>query len=173
MYTITTTLCGLMLTLMAVFVSTGYGQVLPDRIRMEVLQDLYAPATFEHARHIERERDCAICHHHTNGAPAASERCIRCHLGGHEGKSMACKNCHEKEPFSAAVVNQKFKNGQQFHQDRPGLKAAYHFNCIGCHRKQGGPQGCTDCHELTERGEAFYRSGKYAPELGKTATRHH
>lgn len=173
MYTIIITFCGLMLTIMAGITPPAWGEDLPDRISIESLQDLYSPVTFEHARHIVREKDCAICHHHTNGAPAASERCIRCHLGGHEGKSMACKDCHEKEPFSAGVVNQKFKNGQQFHQDKPGLKASYHLGCIGCHKKRGGPQSCTGCHGLTDKGEAFYRSGKHAPDPGKAAKRGH
>jgi len=173
MYTIIITFCGLMLTIMAGITSQAWGEALPDRISIESLQELYSPVTFEHARHIVREKDCAICHHHTNGAPAASERCIRCHLGGHEGKSMACRDCHEKEPFSSAVVNQKFKNGQQFHQDKPGLKASYHLSCIGCHKKRGGPQSCTGCHGLTGKGEAFYRSGKHAPDPGKAAKKSH
>ncbi|MBM4372816.1 MAG: cytochrome c3 family protein, partial [Deltaproteobacteria bacterium] len=31
--------------------------------------------------------------------------------------------------------------------DRPGLKGAYHRQCMNCHREMGsGPMGCEDCH---------------------------
>ncbi|HZV82220.1 MAG TPA: cytochrome c3 family protein [Geobacteraceae bacterium] len=173
MYKITITFCGLMLTIMAGITPRAWGESLPDRISIETLQNLYSPVSFEHARHIERERDCAVCHHHTNGAPAANERCISCHRGGHEVKSMSCTSCHEKEPFSTGVVNQKFKNSRQFHQDKPGLMASYHLGCIGCHKKKGGPESCTGCHGLTSKGEAFYKTGKHAPDPGKSAKRSH
>ncbi len=173
MYTITITLCGRLLTIMAGTTPRAWGENLPDRISIETLQNLYSPVPFEHARHIERERDCAVCHHHTNGAPAANERCLGCHRGGHEVKTMSCTGCHEKAPFSAGVVNQKFKNSRQFHQDKPGLMASYHLGCIGCHKKKGGPQSCTGCHGLTTHGEAFYRTGQHAPASGTAAKRGH
>jgi len=173
MHSVTMTICGILATLLAAFTVPASGENLPDRISIESLQELYAPVTFEHAQHITRERDCAVCHHHTNGAPASQNRCLSCHRGGHEVKSMGCRSCHEKEPFSAEQVNGKFKNNLSFHQDKPGLKAAYHLGCIGCHQKKGGPVTCTACHALTNSGEAFYRSGKYAPDSGKAGKAGH
>lgn len=163
MRTFTITICGILIGVLTVFTPISKAESLPDKVSIESLQNLYSPVTFGHAEHIVRERDCAVCHHHTNGAPAANERCIGCHRGGHEVKSMGCKSCHEKEPFSADLVNQKFKNNLIFHQDKPGLKASYHLSCLGCHKKKGGPVACTDCHALTDAGNELYRSGKYAP----------
>lgn len=174
MHPVTITICGILLAVLAVFVPSGQAENLPDKISIESLKELYSPVTFEHARHITRERDCAVCHHHTNGAPAAEERCLRCHRGGHEVKSMGCAGCHEKEPFSAAAVNGKrVTDNQAFHLDKPGLKASYHLSCIGCHKKKGGPVSCTDCHALTSSGDAFYRTGKFAPDPAKAGKAGH
>ena len=168
MHMFTTTFCGIVFCIMAAFTPASNADGLPDNITIDTLKNLYSPVTFGHAKHIVREKDCAVCHHHTNGAPASNDRCIRCHRGGHEVKSMGCKSCHENTPFSAESVNQKFANTQIFHQDKPGLKVSYHLSCLGCHKKKGGPIGCTDCHEITDSGEAFYRSGKYAPDPKKS-----
>lgn len=173
MYTVTISICGMLLGVLAVFTPISHAENLPDKISIESLKNLYTPVSFGHSQHIMREKDCAVCHHHTNGAPASDERCIRCHRGGHEVKSMGCKSCHEKEPFAAEIVNQKFKDNLIFHQDKPGLKASYHLSCIGCHKKKGGPVACTDCHALTGSGNEFYRSGQYAPDPKKAAKSGH
>ena len=152
MHTVTITICGILLTLLAAFIQPAQAETLPDKISIESLKDLYGPVTFGHAQHIARERDCAVCHHHTNGAPASKEQCLRCHRGGHEVKSMGCKSCHEKQPFSAEQVNGRFKNSLLFHQDKPGLKAAYHLSCLGCHKTKGaGPVACIDCHSSDQQ----------------------
>jgi len=63
------------------------------------------------------EAMCAGCHHHS----PAGERPPR------------CAACHG--PTAAATM------------DKPGLKVAYHRQCIGCHQRMGiDKQGCTDCH---------------------------
>lgn len=173
MRTFTITICGILLGVLAVFTPLSHAETVPDNISIESLKNLYTPVAFGHGQHIVREKDCAVCHHHTNGAPAADERCIQCHRGGHEVKSMGCKNCHATEPFSAEIINQKFKNNLVFHQDKPGLKASYHLSCIGCHKKKGGPVACTDCHALTSSGDALYRSGQYAPDPKKAAKSGH
>ena len=66
------------------------------------------------------------------------------------------------QPFSAASLREKDPN--TYHTGKPGLKAAYHLNCLGCHEKNGGPTGCTDCHTRTVEGDKFYRAGEYAPK---------
>lgn len=173
MRTVTTTIFGILLGSLILFAPVSYADTLADTVSIDSLKELYSPVVFGHSQHIMREKDCAVCHHHTNGAPASSDRCIRCHRGGHEVRSMGCKSCHEKEPFAAAVVNQKYKDNLIFHQDKPGLKASYHLSCIGCHKKKGGPVSCTACHALTSRGDAFYRSGPYAPEPNKAGKSGH
>lgn len=173
MYTVTFSAAVILLAIMMGLVPASYAENLPDTIAIESMQSLYGPVTFGHAQHIKRERDCAVCHHHTNGAPAAEDRCLRCHRGGHEVKTMGCTSCHDKDPFSVAMVNSKFKNNQQFHQDKPGLKAAYHLGCIGCHSKRGGPVSCSSCHVLTGSGEALYRTGKFSPAPAKAGKSGH
>lgn len=174
MHPVTIIISGILLMVLAVFIPTSQAETLPDTITIDSLKELYAPVVFGHAQHITREKDCAVCHHHTNGAPASEARCIRCHRGGHEVKSMGCRSCHEKEPFSAEAVNNKFGKNQAFHLDKPGLKASYHLSCVNCHKKKGGPVSCTGCHALTSSGEAFYRTGKFAPDPAKAGkTGHH
>jgi hypothetical protein len=173
MRTFTITCCGILIGVLVAFTPVSRAETLPDKVTIDSLKNLYSPVTFNHAQHIVREKDCAVCHHHTNGAPASNERCIRCHRGGHEVKSMGCKSCHENNPFSAESVNQKFVNNQLFHQDKPGLKASYHLSCLGCHKIKGGPVLCADCHAVTDNGDSFYRSGQYAPDPKKAGKSGH
>ena len=49
-------------------------------------------------------------------------------------RPAACRSCHQLRPGATG--------------DRPGLKEAYHRQCLGCHRAMGNKkQGCTDCHK--------------------------
>jgi formate-dependent nitrite reductase cytochrome c552 subunit len=49
----------------------------------------------------------------------------------------ACRSCH-------AAMNEATV-------DRPGIKVAFHRQCIGCHIAMGiAKQGCTDCHAAKE-----------------------
>jgi len=158
------TTCSLLLTLGVVAWPSSPSAAMPDTIRIDSLTSLYAGVTFNHAKHITYQRDCAICHHHTNGAPATDTRCLKCHRGGHAAATMACRDCHRKEPFSAAALQDQFRDPQRHHLDKPGLKVAYHLSCLGCHNKQGGPTDCLDCHAQTDAGQALYRSGPYTPK---------
>lgn len=82
-------------------------------------EDQYYPVRFMHAKHGLLARDCAVCHHYV---PA-------------EGRDIVgCSSCHQ-QPFAPAAP------------ERPGLKAAYHLQCMACHDKEGkGPVSCTGCH---------------------------
>jgi hypothetical protein len=59
-------------------------------------------------------------------------------------------------PFSAENINREALDRYQFHIDTPGLKAAYHWNCVGCHEEMDGPTDCQDCHARTPDGDDFY-----------------
>lgn len=157
-------ICSALLTLGVVTEPASRAATVPDTIRIDRLTSLYAGVNFNHAKHITYQRDCAICHHHTNGAPATDSRCLKCHRGGHEAATMACPGCHSLDPFSASAMQEQFRDPQRHHQDKPGLKVAYHLSCLGCHKKQGGPTGCLDCHPQTQAGQAAYRNGPYAPK---------
>jgi hypothetical protein len=84
-------------------------------------EDHYGPVRFMHAKHAGTVKDCALCHHYRPVDEAASE-------------TTRCSACHQ-EPF------------QKDHPERLGLKAAYHQQCMGCHKEMDkGPIDCAGCH---------------------------
>ena len=84
-------------------------------------EDHYGSVRFMHSKHAVVVRDCALCHHHRPLDEAASE-------------TVRCSACHQ-EPF------------KENHLERVGLKAAYHQQCMGCHRQMNkGPVDCAGCH---------------------------
>jgi hypothetical protein len=89
----------------------------PELSILNALEKIYEPVTFSHGMHTLVADDCATCHHHSE-----------------PGVTLACKECHGV-PFDPKNL------------DMPGLKGAYHLQCMGCHREIGsGPLGCTECH---------------------------
>ena len=84
-------------------------------------EDHYGPVRFMHAKHAFVAKDCALCHHYRPLDESALE-------------TTRCSACHQ-EPF------------QKDHPERLGLKAAYHQQCMGCHRQMNkGPVDCAGCH---------------------------
>jgi hypothetical protein len=84
-------------------------------------EDHYGPVRFMHARHAMETKDCALCHHYRPLDETALE-------------TTRCSACHQ-EPF------------RKDHPERLGLKAAYHQQCIACHRNMDkGPVDCSGCH---------------------------
>ncbi|MBI5527994.1 MAG: cytochrome c3 family protein [Deltaproteobacteria bacterium] len=63
----------------------------------------------------------------------AGTECGACHHHQSEvERTPPCRECHGL-PFESKV--------------KPGLKAAYHWHCMNCHRVGGkGPLGCDGCH---------------------------
>lgn len=108
------------------------GTLPPDVILLADLQKLYQPVPFDHAAHVRMaamSTGCTACHHHT---PAGSEH-------------AACRTCH-----STASVRDSL--------GMPGLKGAYHRQCLSCHREWSGQNGCSACHEpKTGNGKACER----------------
>jgi len=138
----------------------------PEAVDLDSLSNLYEKVEFNHSMHVDiTEGDCSVCHHWTTGTPVKDPRCIKCHYGTKECDRVACSDCHAADVFSPLNL-EKLEDPELHHKDKPGLKAVYHLNCRGCHVKMDGPTGCTDCHAMTEKGEAFYHTGKYAPKGG-------
>jgi len=135
----------------------------PGTVQIDRLANLYGPVTFDHAMHADVAGNCAECHHHTLGGAPVRENCGRCHQANQPTKSVACRDCHAEDRFEASYLGKIETAKALYHAGRPGLKGAYHQKCLGCHQSMGGPTGCEDCHPLTEKGEAFYNTGKYAP----------
>ncbi len=113
---------------------------IPENVEIKVLSRTYEGAKLPHRRIVKAlakgaaesrlaaafHRDpgtlCQGCHHHS---PASK-------------KPPACASCHA-QPFDAR------------HPGRPGLQAAYHLQCMECHRHMGVEKpvatDCTGCHK--------------------------
>ncbi|MBC8318611.1 MAG: cytochrome c3 family protein [Desulfobulbaceae bacterium] len=144
----------------------------PETIEIGSIAEMYEPVVFDHAAHVLMVESCSFCHHHTTGTAPEKENCAKCHQEGDEASSVACVDCHEVKPFSSANLKAKGSDPLLYHVGRPGLKGAYHQNCIGCHEQVGAPTGCQDCHARNDKGDQLFHSGKYAPEPGKTGGHH-
>ncbi|MBU0481794.1 MAG: cytochrome c family protein [Proteobacteria bacterium] len=136
----------------------------PETVELASLGNFYDAVIFNHSMHVDlAEGKCAKCHHHTTGTAPENPKCLRCHKGGHESGSMACQECHPAKRFEAAYLSEVASNTQLYHIDKPGLKGAYHQNCLGCHQETGGPTGCQDCHARNKKGDEIFHSGEFAP----------
>jgi hypothetical protein len=129
------------------------------------MQQYYEGVVFDHDAHVDYAEGCASCHHHTTGEASLDQNCLNCHNGGLRGTNTAvsCRDCHSAAPYTAAQLRSKDEAIHQYHNDTPGLKAAYHRSCMGCHAEQGAPMGCQDCHARSQAGDSLYRSGAYLP----------
>lgn len=152
-----------------------FGTGIPDKITIKSIEKYYAPVTFNHAAHISNLKDCGLCHHHTTGAQVSDPNCARCHKNSGAQPVVSCKGCHVADPFTPeALKQQRDQQPPVYHRDKPGLKAAYHISCVGCHQKMSGPTGCQDCHTRNDGGDAIFKSGKYAPKApAKPKAAHH
>ncbi len=127
----------------------------PESVEIEQLTDLYGPVSFDHALHLE-VAECTNCHHHTTGQPATESSCARCHNNTDGADAVSCSECHAEKRFSAEIIKQTSAS-DHYHIDKPGLKGAYHLNCVGCHLESGGSTGCEDCHQMTDKGSKVFR----------------
>ncbi len=139
----------------------------PGVVELGSLSNLFEPVTFNHTMHTDVAKSCAECHHHTLGDAPIDKTCARCHRANQPADSVACRECHPANRFAADYLAKLEANPQLYHTGKPGLKGVYHRKCLGCHRTMDGPTGCEDCHKMTEKGEAFYRTGKFAPPPAK------
>jgi hypothetical protein len=158
-------MAGLGVLLLSVFLAVGCYAMddFPEEIEIDALANLYEAVVFDHAMHVDATENCAQCHHHTTGTGVTNDYCAKCHDGEVEQDAVACQDCHLADPVSAEKL-QATQKSFEYHDDQPNLKAAYHLNCIGCHKQVDGPIGCEDCHAKTEAGEKFYYSGEFAPK---------
>jgi hypothetical protein len=122
---------------LAALPATGDG--FPETVVIESLVDRFESSRLPHKKiavrldgvvresvlaasfHGTTETLCAGCHHHS---PVGT-------------RPPPCRSCHGAAADATT--------------DKPGLKVAYHRQCVGCHQKMGIPQqGCTDCHAARE-----------------------
>lgn len=117
----------------------------PEIEILKELSDKYVPVVFSHRIHAEMSEmsgGCKTCHHYNTIGPI--QPCINCH-----------QTTRKREDIS-----------------KPDLEAAYHRQCISCHREWGHSNDCTSCHELkTDAGTGLVSSnvkkiaGKVHPKL--------
>ncbi|HWR83519.1 MAG TPA: cytochrome c3 family protein [Candidatus Deferrimicrobium sp.] len=91
----------------------------PDTLVIDVLSKLYGPVRFEHKLHAgmsQMGRGCGECHHYS---PA--------------GEIPSCRSCHQPGSDAADL-------------SKPGLKGAYHRQCLACHREWSHETQCVLCH---------------------------
>jgi len=106
----------------------------PAEVVLDSLPGAYGPSRLPHAA-IVRRLDAAVrgsrlaTAFHGEGA-----LCAGCHHRTPAGtRPPGCGACHQQAAAPTA--------------DRPGLKTAYHRQCLGCHRRLQLAAGCQDCHE--------------------------
>ena len=102
----------------------------PDVIIMDEISELYGPVIFAHRYHAEMSEmgsGCAECHHNSP-----------------TGEYPKCQECH-----AVAVESLERPNIGQ-----PGLKGAYHQQCLDCHIAWSNTTGCAFCHPTKELASA-------------------
>lgn len=113
----------------------------PDVVILDELEDLYAPVPFEHRIHAEMAEmwgGCETCHHRTpnghttSGKPSANGEAP--HTQDESADIPACKSCHPVEKEKSDIR-------------MPSLNAAYHRQCLDCHRDWDHEKSCVVCHE--------------------------
>lgn len=128
-----------------------YVQDFPEDIEVKTIADKYEAVPFPHLEiiksmnkllggnrlanvfHGDRNVVCAGCHHHS---PM-------------NARPPACSRCHDA-PFDARDLS------------RPGLKGAYHQQCVGCHRTMNikNFRDCTVCHKDKDAAMPTLAAGK-------------
>lgn len=100
----------------------------PEVVILNQLEDLFEPVIFAHKLHAEMAemgQGCVVCHHYT--PPGHLPPCRECHGG----------------PLNPEDLRQ------------PGLKGAYHRQCMSCHREWSHSTACDVCHVKKSPGEAL------------------
>ena len=123
--------------------SQGYKRVtqdkIPEKIVIDILSREYQPGNFPHAKIIQ----------------AITERVEKSNMARafHTDQAGLCMGCHHNspktlEPPKCASCHSKNGPGPD---GRPGLKGAYHGQCITCHQKMDvksvAATDCAKCHE--------------------------
>lgn len=142
----------------------------PESVTIDFMENLYSPVEFNHAMHTEYA-SCQECHHHTTNGTVSDPNCARCHHDGEETDMVACAECHASDRFNEDYLK-TLENPKLYHIDKPGLKGAYHLNCISCHEMTSGPTGCQECHTMTDAGEKLFNTGKYSPAPSASDQQH-
>lgn len=117
---------------------------IPDEVTIEVLKDQYDGAKFPHRKIVA----------------ALDERVKKNELAmhSHDGRASLCNGCHHHSLDAASPPKCAACHGVSAKSEpdgRPGLKGAYHGQCITCHERMGlskpAATDCTACHQKRTR----------------------
>jgi hypothetical protein len=122
----------------------------PTSVTIDYLQELYEPVDFDHQMHAETY-SCNACHHHTVGDGTQNKTCEKCHANSESSDDVSCSGCHQQKKTAPSSLTSPTEM-DFYHIDKPGIKGALHLQCLGCHRIEGGPTGCQECHAFTPEG---------------------
>ena len=114
----------------------------PDVVLMDQLtkiEGLYEPVPFDHKGHAHMAQiqgGCTLCHHRSPEDPETRVAAAAVSGGTKDqaeaSKHPACRTCHDVKRTDNRV---------------PGLKGAYHQQCLNCHREWTGDNNCVICHK--------------------------
>jgi hypothetical protein len=97
----------------------------PDKLILNKIKggsDLYEAVEFSHKAHAQMSE-------------MSAGTCVTCHHYNPPGRVLGCSECH---------VSQLAQNADL---SKPGLKGAYHRQCINCHKESGlAATRCEECH---------------------------
>ena len=91
----------------------------PEIVKLNKLSDKYMPVIFFHKIHSQMSQmsgGCRSCHHYNTAGPI-----------------LACVSCHDVERKREDL-------------SKPDLQAAYHRQCINCHKEWSHSTDCNSCH---------------------------
>lgn len=113
---------------------------IPETVTIGLLSESYEPTSLPHRKIVYKLMD-GIAANKLAGAfhGDALTLCQGCHHQSPPGQEMPrCSSCHDRRLGAKTT-------------ERPGLMAAYHQQCMGCHERMGiakpGAQECGACHK--------------------------
>jgi Class III cytochrome C family len=111
---------------------------IPDTVVIKNLSDQYEAVVFPHRRIVN--------------ALAADVKGSQLAAYFHTQPGTLCQGCHHNSPISDKPPLCGSCHGQLFDSKnplKPGIKGAYHLQCMGCHKAMGikKPAECVDCHQ--------------------------
>ncbi|MGE4552294.1 MAG: sulfate respiration complex hexadecaheme cytochrome HmcA [Desulfovibrionaceae bacterium] len=120
---------------------------IPETVTIGGLSKDYKPAAFPHRKIVQKLLE-----------PLGKDKLA---AAFHAQKGLVCQGCHHNSPASMTPPTCASCHGKPFAAatpDRPGLKAAYHGQCMSCHKAMGitelakGEQklsatSCVVCHD--------------------------
>lgn len=107
----------------------------PEKVVIDRLAKEYGPSTLPHQKIVAR------LHAAIDGSSLARRF--------HSTPELLCSGCHHRTPEGARPPSCASCHGDEGAPttDKPGLKEAYHRQCMQCHEQVGvAAKGCTDCH---------------------------